>query len=322
MKIGVPKGLFFYYYSPLWETFFQELGLDIVFSPQTTQAIVEHGVGLAVDEACLPIKAFYGHVDYLKDIVDYIFIPRFVSIAKKEYICPKFMGLPDMIRQKITDLPTIIEPVIDCSKSKIQMEKEYLRIGKNLSLPPKKVKKAWQKSIVQYESFKYKVQSGHKYLDLLKENSTITPQRKTNSSFDIKIGLLGHGYNIYDPGLSMDLISRLEQLGSRVFTSENILDETIEAQAKKLPKPMFWTLGKKALGATMYWVSNGGVDGIIYLSAFGCGPDSLVGDLIERYCHKKNYPVLMLTVDEHTGEAGMATRIEAFIDLLERRSVS
>jgi predicted nucleotide-binding protein (sugar kinase/HSP70/actin superfamily) len=145
MKIGVPKGLFFYYYSPLWETFFQELGLDIVFSPQTTQAIVEHGVGLAVDEACLPIKAFYGHVDYLKDKVDYIFIPRFVSIAKKEYICPKFMGLPDMIRQKITDLPTIIEPVIDCSKSKIQMEKEYLRIGKNLSLPPQKSKKSLAK---------------------------------------------------------------------------------------------------------------------------------------------------------------------------------
>ena len=111
-------------------------------------------------------------------------------------------------------------------------------------------------------------------------------------------------------------------MGVNVLTTENLPTYLIELQAKQLPKQMFWTLGKKALGSTMHWTNQGGVDGIIYLSAFGCGPDSLVGDLVERYCRNKNFPVLLLTVDEHTGEAGMATRIEAFVDLLERRIIS
>lgn len=322
MKIGIPRALFYYYYSPLWKTYFVELGLEVIFSPHTSKDIIQRGVGLAVDEACLPIKAFYGHVDYLKKQVDLLFIPRLVSVAPKEFICPKFMGLPDMIKHKLTDLPTIIEPVIDCSKTANQMEKVFLRLGKDLLVDSQKIKKAWQKAKANYSEFQSKIKNDGKYLLALNEGSLSKYGKKPNVKSSIKIGLIGHGYNIYDYGVSMQLIDRLEKLGTSVKTPENLADNLIDLQAQSLPKRMFWTLGKKALGSAMYWVNHGGVDGIIYLSAFGCGPDSLVGDLIERYCQNRNYPILHLTVDEHTGEAGMDTRIEAFIDLLERRKIS
>ncbi len=320
MRIGIPRSLFYYYYYPLWKTFFQELGLEVTTSPCTSRDIIEQGIGLAVGEACLPIKSFYGHVDSLKKEVDYIFIPRLVSVAPKEYICPKFMGLPDMIKYRISGLPQIIEPLIDCSKTARQMEKTFVSVGKNLALSVNTVRKAWQKAFLNYEDFLGKLEAGQKASQVL--NSSIIPGKKVFQESALKIGMLGHGYNIYDPGISMGLIERLEKLGSHVVTTENLSSQIIEMHTKQLPKPMYWTLGKKAFGSAMHWTANGGVNGIIYLSAFGCGPDSLVGDLIERFCRNRNYPILILTVDEHTGEAGMATRIEAFIDLLERRRVS
>lgn len=59
------------------------------------------------------------------------------------------------------------------------------------------------------------------------------------------------------------------------------------------------------------------IDGIIYLACFGCGPDSMIGEMAERYTTGK--PFMLLTIDEHSGEAGMMTRLEAFCDMLRRR---
>ena len=56
----------------------------------------------------LPIKIFHGHVADLINKVDAIFVPRIISIAPREYICPKFLGLPDMIRNSISNLPPLM----------------------------------------------------------------------------------------------------------------------------------------------------------------------------------------------------------------------
>lgn len=106
VKVGIPRGLFYYYFFPLWCDFFHNLGAEVVLSQPTNKKILNRGVSLAVDEACLPVKLFYGHVVDLADKVDYLFLPRLVSTAQKEYICPKFMGLPDMIKAADIKLPT------------------------------------------------------------------------------------------------------------------------------------------------------------------------------------------------------------------------
>ena len=60
------------------------------------------------------------------------------------------------------------------------------------------------------------------------------------------------------------------------------------------------------------------IDGVITLTAFGCGPDSLMVEDIKRKAKNFNKPLLNLTIDEHTGEAGFITRLEAFCDMLYR----
>src|SRR5690554_4014161 len=97
-KIGIPRALMFHYYYPAWENFFQELGMEVILSPETNKKILDDGVKRAVDDLCLPFKVYYGHVLQLIDKVDYIFVPRLISLGDKNAVCPKFMGLPDMIR--------------------------------------------------------------------------------------------------------------------------------------------------------------------------------------------------------------------------------
>lgn len=124
VKVGIPRALLFYYYFPMWNGFFKALGVEVILSRNTTKGILDKGVRQSVDDACLPVKLFFGHVLDLKDRVDYLFIPRMVSVERKEYICPKFLGLPDMIRYNVPDLP----PIIDITVNMSRREKTFTRL--------------------------------------------------------------------------------------------------------------------------------------------------------------------------------------------------
>ncbi len=105
-----------------------------------------------------------------------------------------------------------------------------------------------------------------------------------------------------------------------MVTADNIPVSVIEEQAARLPKKLFWTLGKKTVGAALTFFDCKQLDGVIYLTSFGCGPGSIVGELIERWAKRRaDAPFMLLTIDEHSGAAGLLTRLEAFTDMLLRR---
>src|SRR5690554_4585301 len=105
MKIGIPRALYYYRYYPLWETFFKSLGLEVIVSDPTTKKSLDFGVSAVVDGICLPVKVYLGHIQNLKEKnVDYLFVPYIISVEKEEYICPKFMGLPDLVASSIDQL--------------------------------------------------------------------------------------------------------------------------------------------------------------------------------------------------------------------------
>ena len=100
-----------------------------------------------------------------------------------------------------------------------------------------------------------------------------------------------------------------------------MIDEVITREyTLKLPKRMFWTHGQRIVGSAFSLIEGKKIDGIIYVSAFGCGFDSVLMDLVERKAKKHRVPFTLLTIDEQTGEAGINTRIEAFVDMLEWRN--
>jgi predicted nucleotide-binding protein (sugar kinase/HSP70/actin superfamily) len=64
------------------------------------------------------------------------------------------------------------------------------------------------------------------------------------------------------------------------------------------------------------------VDGVCVLVSMGCGPDSLVAEFMREEAKQKGVPFLQLVLDEHTGTAGLVTRVEAFVELAERRKLA
>jgi len=320
IKIGIPQSLFYYYYYPLWSTYFKEIGCQVVVSNSTNKNIATRGVQLTVDESCFPVKVYFGHVEDLLSKVDYIFCPRIVSIEPKEYICPKFMGLPDIVKAAFGHKVKWLTPTIALKKYCQQEHKTvFTDMAKELDIDTKIADYAWERAI--------KAQSYYEKL-ILKE---LTPNdalevflgKKTEEELQNKdapnIALLGHGYNLYDQYLNMNLIKKLRANGFNILTPDMVDKEVISYHNSKLRKRIFWTLGKKIIGSLYDFSEKNRVQGIIYVASFGCGPDSMIGHLAESYIRKNNIPFMHLTLDEHTGEAGVNTRLEAFLDMLKRR---
>ena len=87
MKIGIPRALLFYRYHVLWETFFRELGHEVIISPHTNKTLMDAGSHYAIDENCLSSKLFFGHVSALEGKCDAVFVPRIANYGKDGVMC-------------------------------------------------------------------------------------------------------------------------------------------------------------------------------------------------------------------------------------------
>ncbi|MCF6465702.1 acyl-CoA dehydratase activase-related protein [Clostridium sp. Cult2] len=319
-KVGIPRGMLYYDYYLLWKEFFNNLDVEVVTSPKTNKDILNKGVHACVDEACLPVKVFHGHVEYLKDKVDYIFIPKFISIYMREYCCPKHLGLPDMVKHSVEGLPHIIDTEINLRKSNNNLKKSILYTGKYFIKSSKKIHRAYNEAYNQFSKYTKLMSRGVIPINAVGLYDDLSFNIKGSKEiYKRQILLLGHSYNIYDEYINMNIASKLKKRKIKVITAEMIEEISTRYYASKLSKRMFWTHGQKIVGAAFSLIERKIIDGIIYISAFGCGLDSVLMDLVERKAKEYKIPFTLLTIDEQTGEAGINTRIEAFLDMLEWR---
>jgi predicted nucleotide-binding protein (sugar kinase/HSP70/actin superfamily) len=322
LKVGIPRALLYYYYYPLWRTFFTELGAEVVLSQPSNKGILEAGLQKAVDEVCFPVKLAYGHVLDLADKADLIFLPRLVSVAKREYVCPKFMGLPDMIR-RIKGLPPLIDPCINFNKGNLDLSRRVQEAGRLLGVSNHRVWLSYLKASKIQARYVKLLRQGFlppEALETLKNSDQVAPTNKHKKNGAMSIAVLGHPYNIYDSFASMNLIERLQNMGANIVAAEALREQTVkDSAARYLSKKLFWTLGRRMVGAAFDYMERRAVTGIVHVAAFGCGPDSMTGELIERHARLMGIPFLNITLDEHTAEAGLLTRLEAFMDMLRWR---
>lgn len=295
MKVGVPKGLLYYKYYPFIHSFFNELGADIVASGDTNKTILDEGVKYCVDEACLPIKIFHGHVASIRNQCDLMFVPRIMQLRQREYICPKFCGLPEMVVNSIPDLPEITTVPIYAHNNKV-LFKSVLQYGLKVTKNKKKIQSAYHIALEAQKKFVSGV---------------------CDTAYQKRIALVGHPYNIYDTYTNMNIIKKLNKMSVGVITEEHLEQRYIDEKVSELFKKPFWTFARNAYGYAVHMAESNKIQGIIYISSFACGIDSVIIDLIKDKVGE--FPMLILKIDEHTGEAGFDTRLEAFVDMLERR---
>jgi len=327
LKIGFPRALFYYLYYPFWYTFFTELGCEVIPSEPTNKNSLDLGVKEAVNDACLPIKIYHGHVAELKDKVDVLFLPRMVSVRRldSEVFCPKFLGLPDMIRNSIEGLPRIIDDKVDLNKGFYPLWRLSLRIARQLGKRGWAVEKAFFKAKKAQQRFADHTAQGLSAEEAIDKAIGIAAAVSAHSAEaggepDVHLAILGYPYLIYDSFVNVGLLEKLAQMGIKAWTAEMVPSSRLEAQGKNLPKNLFWHFSNRTMRATFYYLKEHRVDGIVHVTAFGCGPDAMVDKLmeLEAKAHSRT-PFLTLSLDEHTGEAGVLTRIEAFVDMLRLR---
>jgi predicted nucleotide-binding protein (sugar kinase/HSP70/actin superfamily) len=141
VKIGVPRALLYHKYRVFWQTFFKELKCDLIVSPETNRAILSRGLNLAIDESCLSVKIFLGHVDWLRDRVDYIFIPHIISPHRKEQTCVKIMALYDIVKNTFDDI-NLLEYTLDADSFKFSFF-AYMKVGFCITKNPILILKAY-----------------------------------------------------------------------------------------------------------------------------------------------------------------------------------
>ncbi len=142
-----------------------------------------------------------------------------------------------------------------------------------------------------------------------------------NESSPLHVALIGHPYNLFDIDISKDLLSLTKSLGMEVVTSDSLSEKEIDREVSDLSKEIYWSSGREIVGSLFHFLS-GGVDGVVFLTSFKCGIDALLQEFIKRRLKVRggsSLPLLILSLDEHTGREGLVTRLEAFRDVIEQR---
>lgn len=295
-KIGLPRALLYYYDKDLWIEFFKKLGLDIIISSNTNKKTIEQGTNIAPTEACLALKIYLGHIIELQDKCDYILIPRIFSLEKHNQVCTNFNALYDLVNN-LFDIE-IINYNIDVSTKNYQLL-GFLKLGEKLGFS----------YIKTYNAYKY----AEKIKNMKRKKEEERQQSLLNSSNNIKILLAGHPYNLYDNLIGKAVIDFLTENNITIIYSDKIDHTKIQEEYKKIAPDIHWTHNKEIIASTKYYEDY--VNGIILISSFPCGPDSLMN---EQIAHKiQKIPIITLVFENLNNEAGIITRLESFIDILK-----
>ncbi len=320
--IGIPRAMSFYNNYPFYYGFFTDLGIKIVLSDVTTKQTMSSGSALVVTETCLPIKVYIGHILNLIDKgVDKIFVPSIQSIAPKIYNCSKIRGLPDLVRNVVKRDFTMVEATLDKSEKGHGLYEFLAEMAKPFGITDEKIiKRASKAGWRCYNNFHIMSKSGMSYKKALNYalQGKVFIENRTKE-YPISIALVSHGYNIYDDRTCMKIFDKLEAMDVKVYTSLQLSNEQLDDGIASLGNEQYWANEYDMTGSAGHYLKDNKVDGVITLTAFGCGPDSLMVERITRKAKRFNKPLLNLTIDEHTGEAGFITRLEAFVDMLFRK---
>jgi predicted nucleotide-binding protein (sugar kinase/HSP70/actin superfamily) len=303
MKIGIPRALIYWKRPYFWENFFENLGFEVLLSPKTNKEIVEIGVKVSDPETCFSNKVYFGHLKWLEGNCDLIFVPRLKRKGNFEY-CPKFFGLPDLA--KILVKTKVLTETFDEKKEKF--EESLVKLGEKLGKKKEEIKVAFQEALKKEKEIREKQEK--EVLEKLESNLK-------------KIILISHPYNLCDEYVNLRIKERLEKLGVVPIFIEEIptsnfehLTSNIEPLTSNLKHPQFhWEFAKEIMEKIDFVLSRK-IDGAIEISSFACGCDAVLKEFVEKKFKENKIPFLYLIIDEHTGEAGFQTRLEAFVDTI------
>ncbi|MCD8076406.1 MAG: acyl-CoA dehydratase activase-related protein [Lachnospiraceae bacterium] len=295
--VGLPRALLYDRYRVLWKSFFQELGVDVLVSPPTTLETLNRGTARAIDEMCLSVKVYLGHVEKLVGNCDYILVPRISNFGIRRYMCTTFEGLYDICRNLFRESDQkFLSYNIDVTHD-LDEETAFLSMAQELGFARKEAAKAYKKAKkAEPEDWKKQVKR----------------QEELYKSDGLKVLIASHSYVVNDAYIGKPVTDFLKNVGVTVLRADVMDRKEALKQGARLSPTMRWEVSREIAGGV--YANRKQVDGIILLSVFPCGPDAMTNDMIIR--RNDGTPILNLMLDAQSGMAGVETRLESFIDIL------
>ncbi|MFC1941640.1 acyl-CoA dehydratase activase [Chloroflexota bacterium] len=317
--VGIPRVLFFHELFPLWKAFFTELGFQVVLSDPTNRHIIRQGVENIVEEPCLPIKLAHGHVlNLLEKEPDIIFLPVQCTMEKllddfaKSWNCPLTQSLGFLllssprIKEALTTpagkIITILNPVMHPDRGRPWLKKILRKAARDAGISSSGlIDKAIQAGFESFDSFNdWQQTRGQEVLTQLK------PDEKA-------IVIIGRAYNTYDEAMTLNLSEKLRDLNILAIPLDFLPHKSMAKEVSAAHPNMYWKAGQKILCAAVMIARDPRLFGL-YVTNFACGPDSFLVKFFSKETEGK--PFLTIEIDEHSADAGIITRCEAFIDTI------
>ncbi len=317
MKVGIPRGLLFNDFSPLFIPFFKYLGIKTVVSDETNRKIINRGLEIVPAEYCFPTKVAYGHVENLlkklgKD--DFIFIPYIANTGKPTgsykhcVTCPWTQATPDIMKytdgliKKGLNLEKLISPSLFFDWGLKHIEDQMKKAVAKMGYSTKNVRAALQEGLANKEKFDKKIEEKTKEVfDFIKK------YKKNEPAFLV----MARPYTAYDANVNNDIVNKILDAGYLAIPLELAPIGSIDI-FKQMPK-MYWIQGQNKLAAIELLNKNRNLFGID-ITYFACGPDTQIN---QQMIYRAQKPFLTVEMDEHTGDAGIDTRLQAFFNTVK-----
>ncbi|MEI7770093.1 MAG: acyl-CoA dehydratase activase [Chloroflexales bacterium] len=310
-RIALARAMTFHDLFPYWRTLFKALDIEIVLSDPTNPEIIRATLEHAGIESCLPAKLVHGHTLNLADKdVDAILLPSMINredggpgqldanycpfVSASAYIVPQQIDSATRGGQRIISLPFRLR-----SETIRRQELRGLTQQLGLDISPERIAEADAEAFAALQDFNTAIrQRGQEILAGLDGSQPAAV-------------LVGRPYNTADLGVCQDLPYKLRKLGVLPIPIDFLPTNTVDISPyyAKISSPS----GQSILAAGILVRDNPQLQAI-YVTNFCCGPDAFFIGFFKRIMGDK--PFLELELDEHSADAGIVTRCEAFFDSL------
>jgi predicted CoA-substrate-specific enzyme activase len=306
--VGVPMAFTVHSLWPFYSWFFHTLGIKI----ETSTRVVPEGIAKQESNYCFPTEIAHGAIqDVLDRGVDFVFLPHFRDMPSTEEVhacvCPLTQGLPYFARQAfgLAD-EKILRPVLSMKDGFEASRRAFEQVAEQLGFTREEGSHAYDVGIAQYRRFLDAYRAlGRKLLREVEEN----PDR-------VYIALLGRPYNAFTRDANMGIPRKFTSQGVTILPFDMIYTEEGD-----IPPNNYWYYGQQNMRAVQQVKRTDNLY-LAWISNFSCAPDSFLLHYVRWLMGQK--PYLVLEIDSHTADAGLDTRVEAFLDIVEsyRRHVT
>jgi len=309
-RIAINRSFLVNTYYPFYSTFFAELG----FEPVLPDAFTQEGIDQRNAAFCYPGELAHGYFHSLiemKNAPEYIFLPHFKAIPASDghtvsQVCPFVQGetfyLRATFREKLNDLgkrgTKLITPVLDLTNGLESAKKPLVESMIQIGVKPKAASTAFETALKrQMECFAEMKEIGRKAIEELEAN----PDK-------IGVVIFARPYNGFAEEAHMGIPGKL---ASRNIPA--IPFDFLRFDDEKSKRHMYWGMGQRILQAARAVKKHPQLFAA-FITNFSCGPDSFIIGYFRDIMGQK--PSLTLELDSHTADAGLETRIEAFLDIV------